>query len=103
MKLYHRNITADGEPSAIFAIAEDVDSLPHTLEYQDHGEADEESLLPYFDGEKKPQVVRSLEEAPEDYLDFVCPGDNPGDTPWLSSLIRMKSRRLLRDAWRGRR
>lgn len=77
MKLYRLNVTADGEPSALFALAEDVDSLLHTLEYQDHGEADEESLLPYFDGEKKPRVMRSLAEVPEDYLDFVCLGDNP--------------------------
>ena len=77
MKLYRLNVTADGEPSALFALAEDVDSLLHTLEYEDHGEADEESLLPYFDGEKKPRVIRSLEEVPEDYLDFVCLGHNP--------------------------
>ena len=77
MKLYRLNVTANGEPSAIFALAEDVDSLLHTLEYQDHGEADEESLLRYFDGEKKPRAVRSLEDVPEDYLDFVCLGDNP--------------------------
>ena len=77
MKLYRLNVTADGKPSAIFALAEDVDSLLHTLEYEDHGEADEESLLPYFDGEKKPRVIRTLEEVPEDYLDFVCLGDNP--------------------------
>jgi hypothetical protein len=66
MKLYRLNVTADGEPSAIFA-----------MEYEDHGEADEESLLPYFDGEKKPRLIRSLEDVPEDYLDFVCLGDNP--------------------------
>jgi hypothetical protein len=24
-------------------------------------------------------VVRSLEDVPEDYLDFVCLGDNPGE------------------------
>jgi hypothetical protein len=77
MKLYRLNVTADGEPSAIFALAENVDSLLHALEYEDHGEADEESLLPYFDGEKKPRVVRSLEDVPEDYLDFVCLDDNP--------------------------
>ena len=77
MKLYCLNVTADGEPSAIFAMAEDVDSLLHAMEYVDHGEADEESLLPYFDGEKKPRLIRSLEEVPEDYLDFVCLGDNP--------------------------
>ena len=77
MKLYRLNITADGEPSAIFAMAEDVDSLLHAMEYEDHGEADEESLLPYFDGEKKPRLIRSLEDVPEDYLDFVCLGDNP--------------------------
>ena len=77
MKLYRLNVTADGEPTAIFALAEDVDSLLHALEYQNHGEADEESLLAYFDGEKKPRVVRSLEDVPEDYLDFVCLGDNP--------------------------
>jgi hypothetical protein len=77
MKLYRLNVTADGEPTAIFVLAEDVDSLLHALESQDHGEADEESLLPYFDGEKKPRVIRSLEEVPEDYLDFVCLGDNP--------------------------
>ena len=34
-------------------------------------------MLPYFDGEKKPRVIRSLEEVPEDYLDLVCLGDNP--------------------------
>ncbi|MPR11628.1 hypothetical protein [Microvirga tunisiensis] len=77
MKLYRLNVTADGEPSAIFAMAEDVDSLLHAMEYEDHGEADEESLLPYFDGEKKPRLIRSLEDVPEDYLDFVCLGDNP--------------------------
>jgi hypothetical protein len=77
MKLYRLNVTADGEPSAIFAMAEDVESLLHVLEYQDHGEADEESLLPYYDGEKKPRVIRSLEEVPEEYQDFVCLGDNP--------------------------
>jgi hypothetical protein len=77
MKLYLLNVTADGEPTAIFVLAEDVDSLLHVLESQDHGEADEESLLPYFDGEKKPRVIRSLEDVPEDYLDFVCLGDNP--------------------------
>ncbi len=77
MKLYRLNVTADGEPSAIFAMAEDADSLLHAMEYEDHGEADEESLLPYFDGEKKPRVIRSLEDVPEDYLDFVCLGDNP--------------------------
>ena len=77
MKLYRLNVTANGEPSAIFAIAEDVDSLFHALEDQDHGEADEESLLAYYDGDKKPRVIRSLEEVPEDYIDFVCLGDNP--------------------------
>jgi hypothetical protein len=77
MKLYRLNVTADEEPSAIFAMAEDVESLLHVLEYQDHGEADEESLLPYYDGEKKPRVIRSLEEVPEEYQDFVCLGDNP--------------------------
>jgi hypothetical protein len=77
MKLYRLNVTADGEPSIIFALAEDVDSLLHALEYEGHGEADEESLLPYFDADKKPRVVRSLEDVPEDYLDFVCLGDNP--------------------------
>jgi hypothetical protein len=77
MTLYRLNVTADGEPSAIFAMAEDVDSLLHAMEYEDHGEADEESLLPYFDGEKKPRLIRSLEDVPEDYLDFVCLGDNP--------------------------
>ena len=49
------------------------------LEAQDHGEADEESLLRYIDGEKRPRVIRSLEEVPEDYLDFVCLGDNPDE------------------------
>ncbi len=44
MKLYRLNVTAHGEPSAIFALAEDVDSLLHALEYQDHGDADEENL-----------------------------------------------------------
>ncbi|KLK91685.1 hypothetical protein AA309_18755 [Microvirga vignae] len=34
MKLYRLNVTADGEPTAIFAIAEDVDSLLHALEYE---------------------------------------------------------------------
>jgi hypothetical protein len=53
MKLYRLNVTANGEPSVIFAMAEDVESLLHALEYQDHGEADEESLLPFFDGEKR--------------------------------------------------
>ena len=77
MKLYRLNVTANGEPSAIFAIAEDVDSLFHALEDQDHGEADEESLLAYYDGDKKPRVIRSLEEVPEDYIDIVCLGDNP--------------------------
>jgi hypothetical protein len=77
MKLYRLNVTADGEPSSIFAMAEDADSLLHAMEYEDHGEADEESLLPYFDGEKKPRLIRSLEDVPEDYLDFVCLGDNP--------------------------
>jgi hypothetical protein len=77
MKLYRLNVTTNGEPSAIFALAEGVDSLLHTLEYQDHGEAEEESLLPYYDGEKKPRVIRSLEEVPEEYQDFVCLGDNP--------------------------
>jgi hypothetical protein len=77
MKLYRLNVTADGEPSAIFAMAEDADSLLHVLEYQDHGDVDEESLLPYYDGEKKPRVIRSLEEVPEEYQDFVCLGDNP--------------------------
>ena len=77
MKLYRLNVTADGEPSEIFALAEDVDSLLRALEYQDHGDVDEESLLPFFDGEKKPRVMRSLEEVPEDYLDFICLGDNP--------------------------
>ena len=64
MKLYRLNVTANGEPSAIFAIAEDVDSLFHALEDQDHGEADEESLLAYYDGDKKPRVIRSLEDVP---------------------------------------
>ncbi len=81
MKLYRINVTADGEPSAIFALAEDVDSLLHALEYQDHRDADEESLLPYYDGDKKPRVIRSLEEVPEDYLDLVCLGDNPNESP----------------------
>jgi hypothetical protein len=52
-----------------------VDSLLHALCYQDHGEADEESLLPYYDG-GEPRVIRSLEVS-EDYLNFVCLGDNP--------------------------
>ena len=77
MKLYRLNVTADGKPSAIFALAEDVDNFSTPSSTKDHGEADEESLLPYFDGEKKPRVIRSLEEVPEDYLDFVCLGDNP--------------------------
>lgn len=77
MKLYRLNVMANGEPTAIFALAQDVDSLLQALEYEDHGEADEESLLPYFDGDKKPRVIRSLDEVPEDYLDFVCLGDNP--------------------------
>ncbi len=77
MKLYRLNVTANGEPMAIFALAEDVDSLLHALEYEDHGEADEESLLSYYDGDKKPRVIKSLDEVPENYLDFVCLGDNP--------------------------
>ena len=77
MKLYRLNVTANGEPSAIFALAEDVESLLHALEYQDHGEADEERLLPYYDGDKKPRVIKSRDEVPEDYLDFVCLGYNP--------------------------
>jgi hypothetical protein len=77
MKLYRLNVTADEKPMAIFALANDVDSLLQALEYEDHGEADEESLLPYFDGDKKPRVIRSLDEVPEEFLDFVCLGDNP--------------------------
>jgi hypothetical protein len=77
MKLYRLSVTAHGEPSAIFALAEDVDSLLHALEYQDHRDADEESLLPYYDEDKKPRLIRSVEEVQEDYLDFVCLGDNP--------------------------
>jgi hypothetical protein len=77
MKLYRLNVTADEKPTAIFALANDVDSLLQVLEYEDHGEADEESLLPYFDGDKKPRVIRSLDEVPEEFLDFVCLGDNP--------------------------
>jgi hypothetical protein len=73
LKLYRLN----AEPAAILALAEDVDSLLHTLEYEDHGEADEESLLPYYDGDRKPRVIKSLDEFPENYLDFVCLGDNP--------------------------
>ena len=61
MKLYRLNVTAHGEAAAIFALAEDIDSLLHALEYQDHGDTDEESLLPYYDGDKKPRVIRSLE------------------------------------------
>lgn len=60
----------------IFAMAEDIDSLFHALEYQDHGDVDEKSLLPYYHGYKKPRVVRSPDEVPEDYLDFGCLGDN---------------------------
>lgn len=77
MKLYRLNVTADGEPTAIFALAQDVDSLLHALEYEDHGVADEESLLPYFDGDKKPRVIKSVDDVSEDYLDFVYLGDNP--------------------------
>jgi hypothetical protein len=77
MKLYRLNVTADEKPTAIFALANDVNSLLQALEYEDHGEADEESLLPYFDGDKKPRVIRSLDEVPEEFLDFVCLGDNP--------------------------
>jgi hypothetical protein len=66
MKLYRLNVTTNGEPSAVFAIAEDVDSLLHALEDQDHGEADEESLPAYYEGDKKPRVIKSLEEVPED-------------------------------------
>jgi hypothetical protein len=77
MKLYRLNVTAVEKPTAIFALANDVDSLLQALEYEDHGEADEESLLPYFDGDKKPRVIRSLDEVPEEFLDFVCLGDNP--------------------------
>jgi hypothetical protein len=77
MKLYRLNVTADEKPTAIFALANDVDSLLQALEYEHHGEADEESLLPYFDGDKKPRVIRSLDEVPEEFLDFVCLGDNP--------------------------
>jgi hypothetical protein len=77
MKLYRLNVTADEKPTAIFALANDVDGLLQALEYEDHGEADEESLLPYFDGDKKPRVIRSLDEVPEEFLDFVCLGDNP--------------------------
>ncbi|WP_201839389.1 hypothetical protein [Microvirga zambiensis] len=77
MKLYRLNVTVDGEPLVIFAMAEDVDSLLLALKDQGHGDADEESLLPYFDREKKPRVIKSLEEVPEDSLDFVCLGDNP--------------------------
>ena len=79
MKLYRLNVTANGESTAIFVLAEDVDSLLHALEYEDHGEADEESLLSYYDRDKKPRVIRSLEEVPEEYLDFVCLGDNPDE------------------------
>jgi hypothetical protein len=42
MKLYRLNVTADGEPSAIFAMAEDADSLLHAMEY----EGLEQELLP---------------------------------------------------------
>jgi hypothetical protein len=79
MKLYRLNVTANGEPTAIFVLAEDVDSLLHALEYEDHGEADEESLLPYYDGDKKPRVIKSPDDVLEDYLDFVCLGDNPDE------------------------
>jgi hypothetical protein len=79
MKLYRLNVTANGESTAIFVLAEDVDSLLHALEYEDHGEADEESLLSYYDRDKEPRVIRSLEEVPEEYLDFVCLGDNPDE------------------------
>jgi hypothetical protein len=77
MKLYRLNVTAGEEPTAIFALAQDVDSLLRALEYEDHGEGDERSLLPYYDGEKKPRVIRSLEEVVEEDQDFVCLGDNP--------------------------
>ena len=48
MKLYRLNVTVGRGTLCALALAEDVDSLLHTLEYQDHGEADEESLLPYL-------------------------------------------------------
>ncbi|HEX2134987.1 MAG TPA: hypothetical protein VHG30_03655 [Microvirga sp.] len=56
-----------------------MDSLLHALEYQDHGEADEESLLTYYNGEKKPRVIKSHDEVPEEDLDSACLGDNPDE------------------------
>jgi hypothetical protein len=103
MKLYRLNVTADGEPTAIFVLAEDVDSLLHALEYQDHGEADEESLLPYFDGEKKPRAIRSLEDVPEDYLDFVCLGDNPEQYTVAEFFDTQELTPSVQVAWRNQR
>jgi hypothetical protein len=34
MKMYRLNVTAHGEPSAIFALVEDVDSLLQALEHR---------------------------------------------------------------------
>ena len=54
MKLYRLNVTAHGEPSAIFALAEDVDSLLHALEYQDHGMRMRRACCPTMMGTRSP-------------------------------------------------
>ena len=83
----------------IFAMAEDIDSLFHALEYQDHGDVDEESLLPYYDGDKKPRVVRSPNEAPEDFWTSGAWATIWKSTPWPSSSTPRNSYPSSRSSW----
>ena len=62
MKLYRLNVTAHGEPSAIFALAEDVDSLLQALEYQGDRNRRCWSLQPpraFYDNARTTPKIRS--------------------------------------------
>ena len=72
MKLYRLNVTADGEPTAIspWPKISAVFSMP--LSMRTTARPMRINSPPYFDEDRKPRVIRSLDEVPEEYLDFVC-------------------------------
>lgn len=76
MKLFEFKVTESSEPTRVYVAAGTVKDAIEAMEDNDLGEVDWESLQPYIDGERRPRVIKELDDIPDDFHDSVYLGEN---------------------------
>ena len=91
MKLYRLNVTADGEPSAIFALAEDVEILLHALEHQTMVRRMRRACCPTMTGTRSHGLSKALTRSQKTTWTSSALATIRKSTQWPSSSTRRNS------------